>query len=123
MKNFEKARLLWLVAGYAGWALIASLSLVPAESRPHTPVGGAYEHVLAYAAVGFCFGMGYLSMRRRVLTCLAVTVSTMIFEFLQKTQRRAGRWPDRAGVTATPKPLSSFACKLSIIGGIPEILD
>ncbi len=83
MKKFETSRLLWLVAGHVGWVLIAALSLVPAGSRPHTPVGGAYEHVLAYAAVGFCFGLGYLSMRRRVLACSAVTLSAMIFEFLQ----------------------------------------
>ena len=41
-------RLALRTAAFASWALITVLSLVPGEDRPHTGIGGQFEHVMAY---------------------------------------------------------------------------
>lgn len=92
MKKFEKTSLLWLVAGYFGWGSIAMLSLLPAANMPHTGVGATHEHWLAYAAVGFSFGSGYLSLRSQLISALAMTLTAMVFELLQNFV--PGRDPD-----------------------------
>jgi hypothetical protein len=51
----HKLRRLSLGAGYAGYAMIVVLSLLPAQTRPHSGIGGEYEHWLAYALVGGAF--------------------------------------------------------------------
>lgn len=53
--NSHKLRRLSTIAGYAGYAMIIVLSLLPAQARPHTGVGGEYEHWVAYALVGGAF--------------------------------------------------------------------
>ena len=105
MKKFEKARRLWLIAGYLGCALIVVLSLIPAPSVPRTGLGGSYDHWLAYAAVGFCFGSGLPSRRLRLISCLALTLVAMVFELLQNFI--PGRTPDLSGFVASSLGASS----------------
>ena len=99
MKKFEKARRIWLIAGYLGCALIAVLSLIPAPSVPRTGLGGSYDHWVAYAAVGFCFGSGFPSRRPQLISCLALTLAAMVFELLQNFI--PGRTPDMSGFVAS----------------------
>ena len=99
MKKFEKARRIWLIAGYLGCALIAVLSLIPAPSVPRTGLGGSYDHWVAYAAVGFCFGSGFPSRRPQLISCLALTLAAMVFELLQNFI--PGRTPGVSGFMAS----------------------
>jgi VanZ family protein len=66
-----------------GFAMIVILSLVPAVARPHSGYGGGYEHLLAYALVGFAFGMGYRTARRQIAAGLALAVAAGVLELLQ----------------------------------------
>ena len=86
---FDKLRRLSVVAGYVGYAMIVVLSLLPAQTRPHTGVGGEYEHWIAYALVGGAFAAGYLATRARIFAGLALTASSAILELLQTLHSRA----------------------------------
>ena len=47
---------------WTGWLLAASiliLSVVPASTRPVTPVGHDFEHILIFFVTGLAFGLGY----------------------------------------------------------------
>lgn len=99
MKKCEKARRLWLIVGYSGCGLVALLSLLPAASLPRTGFGGAAEHWLAYAVVGFRFGSGFPSGLLRWISCLALTLGGMAFELLQNFI--PGRNPDISGFAAS----------------------
>ena len=83
MTKPELIRPLWLAAGYIGFAMIVMLSLAPAASRPHSGYGGQYEHLLAYALVGFAFGMGYRTPRLQLFSGLALSLAAAILELLQ----------------------------------------
>ena len=97
--NFYKLRRLSIVAGYAGYLMIVVLSLLPAHTRPHTGVGGEYEHWIAYALVGGAFGAGYSAPRARLFAGLALTASAAILELLQTFI--PGRTPELAGFLAS----------------------
>ena len=92
---FHKLRRLSIGAGYAGYAMIVVLSLLPAQIRPHTGFGGEYEHWIAYALVGGAFAAGYLATRARIFAGLALTASSAILELLQNFI--PGRTPELAG--------------------------
>lgn len=92
---FYKLRRLSVVAGYVGYAMIVVLSLLPAQTRPHTGVGGEYEHWVAYALVGGAFAAGYTAMRQRLFAGLALTGSAAILELLQNLI--PGRTPEFTG--------------------------
>ncbi len=97
--NFYKLRRLSIVAGYVGSALIVVLSLVPAQTRPHTGVGGEYEHWIAYALVGGTFAAGYLATPARLYVGFALTASSAILELLQNFI--PGRTPELMGFLAS----------------------
>lgn len=92
---FHKLRRLSIGAGYAGYMAIVVLSLLPAQTRPHTGIGGEYEHWLAYALVGGAFAAGYPATRARLFAGLALTASAAILELLQTFI--PGRMPELAG--------------------------
>jgi VanZ family protein len=96
---FHKLRWLSIVAGYVGYGLIVVLSLLPAQTRPHTGVGGEYEHWIAYALVGGAFAAGYLATRARLFAGLALTTSAAVLELLQNFV--PGRTPEFAGFLAS----------------------
>jgi VanZ family protein len=63
--------------------VIATLSLVPGELRPHTVLPGPAEHSLAYCAAGLLLGVGYGSHRQRFVGWLIFTLASGLFEILQ----------------------------------------
>jgi len=83
MTKPELTRPLWLAVGYIGFSMIVMLSLAPAGSRPHSGYGGEYEHLLAYALVGFAFGMGYRTARWQLFAGLALSSAAAVLELLQ----------------------------------------
>ena len=96
--SFYKLRRLTIVAGYIGYAMIVVLSLLPAQTRPHTGVGGEYEHWTVYALVGGAFAAGYFATRARLIAGSALTASAAILELLQNLI--PGRTPELAGFLA-----------------------
>ncbi|MEP7173237.1 MAG: VanZ family protein [Aestuariivirga sp.] len=96
---FYKLRRLSIVAGYVGYAMIVVLSLLPAQTRPHTGIGGEYEHWIAYALVGGAFAAGYSTTRARLFAGLALTGNAAILELLQNFI--PGRTPEFTGFLAS----------------------
>jgi VanZ family protein len=96
---FYKLRRLSLGAGYVGYLMIVVLSLLPAQARPHTGVGGEYEHWIAYALVGGAFAAGYFAMRARLFAGLVLTASAALLELLQNFI--PGRTPELTGFLAS----------------------
>jgi VanZ family protein len=72
---------------------------LPAQARPHTGVGGEYEHWIAYVLVGGAFAAGYLAPRARIFAGLALTASSAILELLQTFI--SGRTPELTGFLAS----------------------
>ena len=97
--SFYNLRRLTIVAGYIGYAMIVILSLLPAQTRPHTGVGGEFEHWLAYALVGGAFAAGYCVTRERLIAGTALTVSAAVLELLQNFI--PGRTPELEGFLAS----------------------
>jgi VanZ family protein len=96
---FYKLWRLSIFAGCVGCLLIVVLSLLPAQIRPHTGVGGEYEHWIAYALVGGVFAAGDSAMRERLFAGLVLTASAAILELLQNLN--PGRTPELAGFLAS----------------------
>src|SRR5215831_3549280 len=69
-------------------ATIIVLSLVPGQLRPHTPLGGHWEHFLAYAGTGFIATGSYRNAMRTVVGLCLLSFS---LELLQNFV--AGRGP------------------------------
>ena len=92
MKKLERARLLGIATGCFGGGLMAVLSLLPAASVPDLVVGSTYDHLLAYTALGFCFGSGFPSLRSQLYSGFALTLGALVFELLQNFI--PGRSPD-----------------------------
>ena len=95
----ELSRRLWIIAGYVGSLMIIVLSLVPPKFRPHTDVGGQYEHAIAYALVSTAFGMGYRTIRGSLFAGLALTAGAAAIEVLQNFV--PGRSPEAIGFLAS----------------------
>lgn len=95
----DLARRLWLAAGYVGLAMIVMLSLAPAAARPHSGYGGEYEHLLAYALVGFAFAMGYRTTKWQLLSGVALSSASAILELLQTFV--PGRTPEITGIVTS----------------------
>ena len=95
---FYKLRRLSIGAGYVGYVMIVILSLLPAQTRPHTGLGGENEHWIAYAVVGGAFALGYFATRARLLAGFALTATAAILELLQT--QIPGRTPELAGFLA-----------------------
>jgi VanZ family protein len=96
---FHKLQRLSIVAGYAGYVIIVALSLLPAQTRPHTGVGGEYEHWVAYALVGGALAAGYSTTRAWLFAGLALTGTAAILELLQNFI--PGRTPELVGFLAS----------------------
>jgi VanZ family protein len=99
MKKLATPRLLWIGMGYFGCLLIIILSLVPGTLRPHSGIGGHYEHWIAYTVVGLAFGMGYAATRRQLCFGLALTLGAGGLELLQNFV--PGRSPEVVGFLAS----------------------
>ncbi len=71
------------VAGWLGVLIIAVLSLVPGDLRPHTILPGPLEHMLAYALTGAALGFGYRHLGSRLLCLGGLSFGSVVFEILQ----------------------------------------
>ena len=83
MIEADQVRRLAALAGWLGIVVIAVLSLVPGDYRPHTFLPGHAEHVLAYALTGMALAVGYPQTRPRVLWFLGLSAAGAVFEVLQ----------------------------------------
>ena len=83
MIEADQVRRLAALAGWLGIVVIAVLSLVPGDYRPHTFLPGPAEHVLAYALTGMALAVGYPQTRPRVLWFLGLSAAGAVFEVLQ----------------------------------------
>ena len=83
MIEADQVRRLAALAGWLGIVVIAVLSLVPGDYRPHTFLPGPAEHVLAYALTGIALAIGYPQASHRVLWFLALSAAGALFEVLQ----------------------------------------
>jgi hypothetical protein len=72
------------VAGWLAVLIIAILSLVPGNLRPHTVLPGPLEHTLAYALTGAALAFGYRGIDFRFL-CLGG-----LHRRAERRQRRLG---------------------------------
>ncbi len=71
------------IAGWLGALIIAVLSLVPGNLRPHTMLPGPVEHTLAYALTGAAFAFGYRRMDFRLLCLVGLSAGSVVLEILQ----------------------------------------
>src|ERR1039458_8857957 len=71
------------VAGWLGVLVIAILSLVPGNLRPHTVLPGPLEHTLAYALTGAALAFGYRGMDFRLLCLVGLSAGSVVLEILQ----------------------------------------
>ena len=83
MIEADQVRRLAALAGWLGIVIIAVLSLVPGDYRPHTFLPGPAEHVLAYALTGMALAVGYPQNRHRILWLLGLSAGGAVFEVLQ----------------------------------------
>lgn len=72
------------LAGFAGIAAIAVLSLLPGAERPHTGLSGQAEHFMAYACTGFAISLGYIRLGERLIFWAALSAASGVFEILQQ---------------------------------------
>jgi hypothetical protein len=71
------------VASWLGVLVIAILSLVPGNLRPHTVLPGPLEHTLAYALTGAALAFGYRGMDFRLLCLVGLSAGSVVLEILQ----------------------------------------
>lgn len=74
------------IARLLAWAcvlVIAILSLVPGEVRPHTGLPGPVEHFIAYAGTALFFALGYSGSRQWMLALIGLAIAGGAFEVSQ----------------------------------------
>ena len=71
------------IASWLCLALLAILSLVPGEARPHTGLPGQAEHFFAYLMTGLFLGLGVSRPRYRIGLALGLCVYAGILEIFQ----------------------------------------
>jgi VanZ family protein len=98
MIEADRVRRLAALASWLGLVVIAVLSLVPGDDRPHTFLPGPAEHVLAYALTGMALAIGYPQPRHRVFWFLGMSAAGALFEILQLWD--PGRLPSLIDVAA-----------------------
>jgi hypothetical protein len=75
-----------LIARLLGWfavIVIAILSLVPGDIRPHTGAPGALEHLAAYLGTAGLLTFGYGGKRSPVAIILSLSFYSAVFEIAQ----------------------------------------
>jgi hypothetical protein len=100
------------VAGWLGVLIIAILSLVPGNLRPHTVLPGPLEHTLAYALAGAALAFGYRGMDFRLLCLVGLGAGSVVLEILQASI--PGRSPSAVDVVAS----SSGAALGMLLGAV-----
>jgi hypothetical protein len=71
------------IAAWACVILIALLSLVPGEARPHAVSSGQLEHIVAYAGTAALFATAYPKNWQTFLICVLLPSYSVGFEILQ----------------------------------------
>ena len=100
------------VAGWLGVLIIAILSLVPGNLRPHTVLPGPLEHTLAYALTGAALAFGYRRMDFRLLCLVGLSAGSVVLEILQASV--PGRSPSAVDAVAS----SSGAALGMLLGAV-----
>lgn len=75
-----------LIARLLGWSaviIIAVLSLVPGDIRPHTGAPGPFEHVAAYLGTAVLLTVGYGGNRLPGAIVLSLSFYSAVFEIVQ----------------------------------------
>ncbi len=107
------------LAGWAGIAAIAILSLLPGSERPHTGYPGRVEHLAAYACTGLALSIAYLGFRERLIFWAGLATASGLFEVLQAwIPGRASNFRDAAAsATGITVGLVIGACLATILPG------
>lgn len=71
------------IATWLAVLILAVLSLIPGELRPHTFMPGRLEHFTAYGLTGCAIAIGYPRHRIRWIWWVALTIAALAFEYLQ----------------------------------------
>lgn len=71
---------IFVIAAWAGLLVVAAVTLLPQEFRPHL-FSQRVEHLLAFSALGLLFGLAY--PRRLLLVAVIVLGSAVLLEALQ----------------------------------------
>lgn len=69
-------------AAWVAVGLLAAVTLVPAQERPHSGLSSGLEHVAAYAVTAAAFSFASTARRWRILLILCLYAA--ILEFLQR---------------------------------------
>lgn len=91
-------RRFWIVLSGAGYIAVVVLSLLPGEFRPSTGESHYYEHLVAYAMVGFCFALALQSASAAIMSAGGLSATAGMLELLQHLV--PGRTPEVAGFAA-----------------------
>jgi VanZ family protein len=83
MDRFPKLRSTARIIGALALILIAGLSLVPGELRPHTDAPKQYEHFAAYFAAAVILSFGFGKSRSPLLVALFLSIYAAALELAQ----------------------------------------
>lgn len=83
MDRFPKLRSTTRIIGVLALILIAGLSLVPGELRPHTDAPKQYEHFVAYFAAAIILSFGFGKNRSPLIVALFLSVYAAALEMAQ----------------------------------------
>lgn len=94
----HRARRFWGVALALLATMIATLALLPGDAAPRLGIGDKWQHVLAFAALGFASERaGRGDGRARSSAALGLLAYGGAIELLQtRVQGRSGEWTDLA---------------------------
>ena|SRR5215510_6760996 len=70
-------------AGWAAVVLIAVLSLVPGEARPHVVASSQLEHVAAYTVAASSLAFGYFGFGNLIALATLLPIYAAVLELLQ----------------------------------------
>jgi VanZ family protein len=82
LNSIDRQRALKFMA-WACLVVVAILSLVPGNERPHTFMRPKMEHFVAYAGTGLFFAAAYQGRWERWLAWSGLALASVIFEILQ----------------------------------------
>jgi VanZ family protein len=81
--SMQFIRFVFRIAGWIGVALIAILSLIPGEVRPHTMSSNQLEHVAAYLVTASALTLGYFGIRNAISIAICLPIYAAVLETLQ----------------------------------------
>lgn len=83
MDSFPKLRSTARIVGAVALLVIAALSLVPGELRPHTAASKHVEHFIAYFAAAVILSLGFGKKRAPLIVALSLSAYAAALELAQ----------------------------------------